>query len=93
MKIQILGTGCAKCKTLYNAVKEVIKENSIEASLEKIEDLEQIMEMGVMTTPALAIDGKVVLTGSASKSAIEDALIKNKANDSKPSGGCCCCGG
>ncbi len=59
MVIQILGTGCPKCKALEaNAIKAV-EEGNIGATIEKITDLDKIMEMGVMMTPALAIDGDV----------------------------------
>lgn len=63
MKIQILGTGCRKCDNLYQHTQEAIDALGIEAELEKVTDLAQIMAMGVMTTPALAIDGQVKITG------------------------------
>jgi small redox-active disulfide protein 2 len=61
--IQILGTGCAKCRKLYEISQKVVKENNIEAEVGKIEDLTEIMNFGVMITPALAIDGKVIVSG------------------------------
>ncbi|MBF0314149.1 MAG: TM0996/MTH895 family glutaredoxin-like protein [Oligoflexia bacterium] len=63
MKIQILGTGCPKCKKLYDNASVAIKEAGIACELEKIEDIEKITEMGVMMTPALAIDGEVKFVG------------------------------
>ena len=63
MKIQILGTGCKKCNNLAEAADTAAKELGIEYELEKITQLTDIMAMGVMTTPALAIDGQVKLTG------------------------------
>jgi len=63
MEIKVLGTGCAKCKTLYKATEEALKEAGIEANLSKVEDIVEIMKFGVMTTPALVVDGKVVLKG------------------------------
>ena len=63
MKIQILGTGCAKCDKLYKTVQQAVEELGASAEVEKVTDLAQIMAMGVMTTPALAIDGQVKLTG------------------------------
>jgi small redox-active disulfide protein 2 len=63
MEIKVLGTGCTKCKTLYKATEEAIKEASIDANLTKVEDIVEIMKHGVMTTPALVVDGKVVLKG------------------------------
>jgi len=63
MNIQILGTGCPKCKALEaNAIK-AIEGNNIEATIEKVTDIDQIMDMGVMITPALAIDGEVKSMG------------------------------
>ncbi|MEI7677195.1 MAG: thioredoxin family protein [Bacteroidales bacterium] len=64
MKIKVLGTGCAKCKTLEKMTRETIAELGIEAEVEKVEDIIAIMGYGVMTTPALVIDEKVVLSGN-----------------------------
>ncbi len=61
--IKVLGTGCAKCKTLENATLEVVKENGFEAEVEKVEDINQIISYGVMMTPALVVNGKVVFSG------------------------------
>lgn len=63
MEIKILGTGCSKCKTLEQATREAVKELGIDANIEKEEDIMKIMEYGVMNTPALVIDGKVVTSG------------------------------
>jgi len=63
MKIQILGTGCPKCKQLAEITEKTAKEIGIDFQLEKITDLEQIMAFGVMMTPALAIDGEVKTMG------------------------------
>jgi small redox-active disulfide protein 2 len=63
MKIEILGTGCAKCKALEKNVLEAIAKAGKFAQVEKVEDLTKIMEYGVMSTPGLVIDGKVVSTG------------------------------
>jgi small redox-active disulfide protein 2 len=63
MTIQVLGTGCQKCKTLEKMTREVVETNGIEATVSKVEDIVEIMRFGVMTTPALVIDGKVVLKG------------------------------
>ena len=61
--IQILGTGCAKCKQLAENAEQAARELGIEYRLEKVTDLAQIMSYGVMMTPALAVDGKVKLVG------------------------------
>lgn len=63
MKIEILGTGCSKCKTLEEAAKQAVAQSGIFAQIEKVEDIMKIMEYGVMSTPALVIDGKVLSTG------------------------------
>ena len=63
MKIQVLGTGCAKCKVLAQHVTDAIAALGIVAEFEKVELIEDIMKFGVMSTPALVIDGKVVLAG------------------------------
>ncbi len=63
MKIEVLGIGCAKCKTLYETVKTAVKENRVEAEIVKVEDMPSIMKYGVMSTPALVIDGNVVFSG------------------------------
>jgi len=62
-KIQILGTGCPKCKKLAEFTETAAKEMSIEYELEKITQINDIMKMGVMMTPALAIDGEVKVVG------------------------------
>ncbi|MFZ3051897.1 MAG: thioredoxin family protein [Sulfuricurvum sp.] len=63
MKIEILGTGCAKCKALEEATKQAVAQSGMFAQIEKVEDIMKIMEYGVMSTPGLVIDGKVVSTG------------------------------
>lgn len=63
MKIQILGTGCAKCNALERNAKEAIAKAGVDADIEKVTDLDKIMEMGVMMTPALAVDGEVKKAG------------------------------
>ncbi len=63
MKIEILGTGCSKCKTLEEATKQAVAQSGQFAQIEKVEDIMKIMEYGVMSTPALVIDGKVMSTG------------------------------
>ncbi|MBR8535312.1 TM0996/MTH895 family glutaredoxin-like protein [Carboxylicivirga sediminis] len=63
MDIKVLGTGCAKCKSLEEVTRKAVEEKGIDANVEKVEDLIQIMTYGVMTTPALVIDGKVAVKG------------------------------
>jgi len=61
--IQILGTGCQKCKQLYANTEAAVKALGIEALIEKVEKIPEIMKYGVMTTPALVVDGKVKSAG------------------------------
>ena len=61
--IKILGTGCPKCKTMTNLVQEVVTENSIDATIEKVEDIMEIMKFNIMTTPALVIDDVITIKG------------------------------
>lgn len=63
MEIKILGTGCAKCASLEKVTREVVSELNLEATVTKVEDIMDILAFGVMTTPALVVDGKVVLKG------------------------------
>ena len=63
MKIEILGTGCPKCKKLYDNVQQALKTTGIEAELRKVEDIDKITEYGVMIIPALVIDGEVKSAG------------------------------
>lgn len=63
MKIEILGSGCPKCHKVEEIVREVVKENKIKADVEHIYDINRIIEMGIMMTPAVAIDGKIVIQG------------------------------
>jgi small redox-active disulfide protein 2 len=66
MKIEIFGTGCAKCKRLEKHVQRVLGDLKVKAEIRKVEDLNEIMNRGVMMTPALAIDGKIVFAGKTS---------------------------
>ena len=63
MKIEVLGTGCTKCATLVNVVKQAIAKSGKFVQLEKVEDMMKIMEYQVVSTPGLVIDGEVVSTG------------------------------
>jgi small redox-active disulfide protein 2 len=62
-KIQILGTGCPKCKTLTAHAEEAVKQLGIEARIEKVEKITEIMKFGIMTTPGLVVDGVVKSAG------------------------------
>ena len=76
MNIKVLGSGCSKCAKLEALVKEVVSEKNMDATITKVEDIKEIFGYGVMKTPALVIDEKVVFSGTVpSKSKIE-ALLK-----------------
>ncbi len=75
MVIQVLGSGCPKCRTLEANAREAVKNLSIDAEIIKVQDMDKIMDMGVMITPTLAIDGEVKKTGKVlSVSEVEDIL-------------------
>ena len=78
MEIKVLGTGCARCKSLEKVTRNAVKELNIDATVEKVEDIQKIMEYAVMRTPALVIDEKVVLSGQVPKiNQLKDLLINN----------------
>lgn len=92
MQIKVLGTGCANCKTTFKLIEDMAKEKGVAVELEKVEDLPSIMGYGVMSTPGVVVDGKVVHAGGIpSKTAIEGWL----AGATAAAGGCCsggkCC--
>ena len=63
MLIQVLGTGCAKCKTLHETVKKAVEETGVDAMVEKIEDIQKIMAFEILMMPGLVIDGQVKTAG------------------------------
>jgi small redox-active disulfide protein 2 len=67
MNIKILGTGCSKCVNLENKVREIVKQNSIDAEVTKVSAIQDIMKYGIMSTPGLVINEKVVSFGSVPK--------------------------
>jgi len=78
MIIEVLGTGCAKCKALEKAVREVVEQNGIDAGIRKVEDIVEIMKFNVMTTPALVVDGKVVVKGRVPSNEELKQILTNK---------------
>lgn len=76
MKIEILGTGCTKCQTLLNVTKEAVAKSGLFVQIEKVEDIVKIMNYGVMSTPALVIDGVVKSTGKVLSIEEIQALLK-----------------
>jgi small redox-active disulfide protein 2 len=96
-QIKVLGTGCANCKTTLKLIEDVAAEKGAKVELEKIEDIQAIMGYGVMSTPGVVIDGKVVHAGGVpSRDKIAGWLAgSSSAAESSPAGGCCsggkCC--
>ncbi len=76
MNIKVIGTGCEKCDKLYANVQEAVNMMGCEAQVEKIEDLMEIVKLGVMTSPSLMIDGKLVVSGRIAKPAEILKLLK-----------------
>ena len=72
MEIKVLGSGCAKCNMLEEATKQAVAQAGIDAHVEKVTDMAQIMDYGVMATPALVVDGQVRITGQVPS---VDALV------------------
>ncbi|MDG1728792.1 MAG: thioredoxin family protein [Algibacter sp.] len=95
--IKVLGTGCPKCKTMTGIVQDVVLENNLDATIEKVEDIMEIMKYNVMTTPALVIDDVITIKGRVpNKNEVLELLKANftiKTNN--PDSGCCsqdkCC--
>jgi small redox-active disulfide protein 2 len=93
MKIQVLGSGCPTCKKLFELTQQAVKELSLKDEVEYVTDVRKIVEMGVMSSPVLAIDGKPVLVGflpdiGKIKSVIVKGDIATEINNSG-----CKCGG
>jgi len=63
MKIEVLGTGCMKCKRLAKNVEQAVRELGVSADIQKVEDIAAIMDRGVMLTPALIVDGELKVSG------------------------------
>ncbi|MCF8054019.1 MAG: thioredoxin family protein [Deltaproteobacteria bacterium] len=76
MKIQILGTGCPKCKKLAEAAEAAAQELQLDYEMEKVTEINQIMAFGVMMTPALAVDGEVKVVGKVPSIAEIKAILK-----------------
>lgn len=78
VKIQVLGSGCPSCKRLYEIVKEAVTEMKLPNEVEYITDIQKIIEMNVMSSPVLAVDGRPILAGSVpNKEQIMELLAKN----------------
>ena len=93
MKIEILGMGCPKCKQLMANAEAAAKESNIQTEISKVSDIDKITKYGVMMTPALVIDGKVVSAGKVlNKNEIKGMITGGKCEkNSSGSSGCCAC--
>ena len=63
MEVKVLGPGCAKCKTTFQVIEKVIKENNLDVKLTKVDDIMEMMTYNIMTTPAVVVDGEVKMKG------------------------------
>jgi len=78
MNIKVLGTGCPKCKTLERKIREAVSQLNIDADISKVEDIMKIMEYGILHTPGLVINEKVVMSGRLpSSEEIKKLITKN----------------
>ena len=93
--IQVLGSGCPSCKKLFELTKQAVQKMNIKTEVEYITDIQKIIEMGVLQTPVLAINGKPVMTGATSDlEKIIGLLGLSGGNDAPaPKSGGCTCGG
>jgi len=76
MKIQVLGSGCPTCKNLYELTKKAVSELGIETEVEYVGDISKLIKLGIMQSPAMLIDGKLVMTGSANLDKIKEIIKK-----------------
>ncbi len=75
--IKILGTGCPKCKQTTAAVEEAVKKLGIEATIEKVEDIMEIMKYNVLSTPTVVVNGNIVFKGRVPTSSELEAILAN----------------
>lgn len=80
MEIKVLGTGCASCKAMFENVSDIIRELGLDAKVQKVEDLMQIISYNVLSLPALVIDEKVVAKGPHNRKEIVKILEEYKNN-------------
>ena len=95
MDIQVLGPGCANCRTTYALLEQVAREKGVDVALTKVEDMMQIARLGVLATPGVVIDGKVVHSGGVpARAKIEQWLAGGaSAGAATPAQAAGCCGG
>lgn len=76
MNIKVIGEGCDKCDRLYENTKEAIEALQLDADLEKVEDLIEIVKLGVLTAPSVMVDGKLVVSGQMASTKTLMKLLK-----------------
>jgi len=91
MKISVLGSGCATCKKLHESVLKVVKDEKIDAEVEYSDDVTKIVELGLMHSPVLVIDGKPVELKSNSEKDVKEAICEKVEKKGDKSS--CSCGG
>lgn len=77
MKIEVLGPGCTRCKETFRVVQHVVEQSALDAEVVKVESIERMMALGLMATPGVAIDGKVVISGRIPKAEEVRRLLWN----------------
>jgi len=93
MKIQVLGSGCPTCKKLFELTKQAVSELKLKVEVEYITDIQKIIEMGVMSSPVLAIDGKAVLVGQVPDlEKLKEVICSQDSTSDNFIGGCSCGG-
>ncbi len=91
IQIKVLGTGCANCKATAQLIEKVARENDIPIKLEKVEDIQDIMAHGVMSTPGVVVNGKIAHAGGVPNAkTVLQWLQKEQGNSDCCSGGQCC---
>lgn len=83
IRIKILGSGCTRCESLYKLTRTAVEDLRIEATVEKVGDIQEILKYSVMRTPALVIDEKVILTGEVPALATLKSLLYNFSQNQK----------
>jgi small redox-active disulfide protein 2 len=79
MQILVIGPGCSRCKTLAQLTEQAVKELGVTAEINKVTDLEQIMALGVMMTPALAVNGNIKVAGKVPSITKIKAILQHAA--------------
>lgn len=93
MKVEVLGSGCASCRNTAALIEQVAQAAGVDIDLRKVDDVRQIIGYGVMTTPAVAIDGRVVHAGGIPRrEAIEQWLTAATPASASPAAAQCCAG-